>query len=220
MIKIKICGIRTAAAAMHASEIGADFIGMIFVPNRRRTVSVDDAKKVIGKLRPKSDKRSLTVGLFADQPLRDIIEISESVGLDMVQLCGYESIEYCNQLQIPIIKSIHIPKDVVGTKFVKELSINVEKYTTHGHIVSLDTLVPGLEGGTGESFNWDIASNLSANGYEFMLSGGLSPGNLENAIEKVQPWGVDVSSGVETAGQKDESKISSFIEICHQLTRS
>ena len=220
MIKIKICGIRTAATAIHASENGADFIGMIFVPNRRRTISLDDAKKVIQELRPKSDKRSLTVGLFADQPIRDIIEISQRVGLDMVQLCGYEPFEYCNQVQIPIIKSIHVPKDVVDTEFVKRLSIKVEKYTSHGHIVSLDTLVPGLEGGTGMSFNWDIASNLSKDGYEFMLSGGLSPDNLETAIKKVQPWGVDVSSGVETEGQKDEIKISSFIKICSQLAGS
>ena len=97
MIKIKICGIRTTTAAIHASENGADFIGMIFVPNRRRTISVNDAKKVIEKLRSKRNRRSLTVGLFADQPIRDIIEIRSVVSKTVNEKVGYLRLRAFNE---------------------------------------------------------------------------------------------------------------------------
>ncbi|MQF64879.1 phosphoribosylanthranilate isomerase [SAR202 cluster bacterium AC-409-J13_OGT_754m] len=217
LIKVKICGIRTTEAALHATEEGADFVGMIFVPNRRRSIAISDAKNIVERLQHVSKHRTLTVGLFANQPISAIIEISERVGLDMVQLCGDEPLEYCDQIPIPLIKSVHVPKQAVDAEFVEGLAIKLEQFSKAGHIIALDTLVDGLEGGTGSSFNWDIANHLSKDGYEFMLSGGLDPDNLATAIEKIRPWGVDVSSGVETEGEKDEAKISAFIAICRQL---
>jgi len=217
LTKVKICGIRNAEAALQATEDGADFIGMIFVPKRRRNVSVSGARAIVQALHGMPKKLPITVGLFANQPLLEVIEICELVGLDMAQLCGDESIEYCRQLPMPLIKSVHVPQDPVPPAFVKELLLKLDKYRMNGHMVALDSLVAGLEGGTGRVFNWDIGSELSKNGYEFILSGGLNPDNVLTAIRQVRPWGVDVSSGVETNGEKDAAKISEFISISRQL---
>ena len=217
MIKVKICGLRNPGTALRASEDGADFIGMVFVPKRRRTVSISEARAIVQVLNEMPKKLSQTVGLFANQPLYEVIEICELVGLDMAQLCGNESIKYCKQVPIPLIKSVHIPRHPVPPAFVKELFLKLDKNSINGHIVALDSLVPGLEGGTGKAFNWNIGRELSKNGYDFILSGGLNPDNLLTAIRQVRPWGVDVSSGVETNGEKDVRKISEFISISRQL---
>ncbi len=91
------------------------------------------------------------------------------------------------------------------------LEAQVRLFRDAGHMVTLDRLVEGIPGGTGHSFNWEIAARLSERGHSFLLAGGLTPGNVAQAVAKVQPWGVDVSSGVETDGVKDHQKIKAFI---------
>ena len=131
--------------------------------------------------------------------------------LDMVQLCGHESLEYCGQVEVPVIKVLHILPTWKVEHAVALLTEQVESLNDQGHWVTLDRRVEGLQGGTGQSFNWQIARELSNKGYRFLLAGGLDPENVADAVAAAHPWGVDVSTGVETDGDKDPSKVRSFI---------
>ena len=154
------------------------------------------------------------VGLFADQPLVEVSRVIEYAGLDMAQLCGRESPDYCRQVLAKtgagVIKVQHVSGQGSGdATYGKEddtLEDQLLRYREAGCYITLDRLVEGLQGGTGQSFDWDIAAQLSRKGYEFLLAGGLTPANVAQAVARVRPWGVDVSSGVETDGANDPKK--------------
>ena len=217
MIHTKICGIQCTEDALVASEAGADFIGLVFVPERRRRLEVPAAADVVSELRTLVPEPPRTVGLFADQPLEDVVRVISDCHLDLVQLCGQESPEYCQQVSgrtgAEIIKVLHIPaSETIDTvRACGGMQARIAQYLEGGCRVTLDRLVEGLQGGTGQSFDWQVAAELSRQGYQFLLAGGLTPDNVADAVEQVQPWGVDVSTGVETDGKKDEKKIRAFI---------
>ena len=211
MTQVKICGNRESSDAMVAAEAGADFIGLVFVPGSRRALSKDKAIRIIADLREKVASPPKVVGLFADQPMDEVDNLVRSCGLDMVQLCGDESLDYCGEMRVPVIKVLHISDSLDVDGAVNSLSEGLSEVRDRGHLVTLDRRVEGLQGGTGQSFNWDIARMLSSKGFPFLLAGGLTPGNVSLAVSKVRPWGVDVSSGVETGGAKDVEKIKAFI---------
>ena len=211
MTRIKICGIREAGDALAACQAGADFVGLVFVPGRRRRLDEGTALSIVSILREKMDTAPKLVGLFADQPLEDVHHIVRTCGLDMVQLCGSESLEYCGQVEVPVIKVLHVSNSLAVEEAVAVLSRETGSLQELGHLITLDRKVEGLEGGTGRSFDWDIAKALARSGFPFLLAGGLTPENVAMAVRTVNPWGVDVSSGVETAGVKDVQKISAFI---------
>ena len=211
MVRVKICGIQQAADALDAVHAGADFIGLVFVPGRRRRLAEDRAMGVVSALRAASYEASKVVGLFADQPLEEVNGIVRRCGLDMVQLCGGESLAYCDQVDAPVIKVLHVSDSLVVEDAVGRLSEQVSNLRGRGHLVTLDRKVEGLQGGTGESFDWDVAKALSSMSLPFLLAGGLTPENVNMAVRTVRPWGVDVSSGVETGGAKDGEKIRAFI---------
>jgi phosphoribosylanthranilate isomerase len=208
MIKVKICGIQNLADAQVAAEAGADFVGVVFVPERRRRIEPDTAREICDGLRVAATAPKV-VGLFADQPLEEINRIVETCQLDLVQLCGSESIEYAAGVARPVIKVIHVP-GTVAPEAVFNLGDRLHEFRDAGHLVTLDRLVEGVQGGTGRKFDWEVASSLSRRGHSFLLAGGLTPNNVGRAIGAVRPWGVDVSSGVETRGQKDHRKILDF----------
>ena len=211
MIRVKICGLGTPSDACVAAEAGADFIGMVFVPERHRRITPDEAKDIVDAVRGLDGPSPRMVGLFADQPLEEVNEVVAHCGVDAVQLCGRESVEYAAAVDCQVIKVVHVPASYRAPDDVPQLAGWVREYADAGCLVTLDRLVEGIQGGTGQSFNLDVAASLSRRGVSFLLAGGLTPANVGRAISMVRPWGVDVSSGVETLGKKDRRKIQRFV---------
>ena len=216
MIRTKICGIQSTEDAITAAEAGADYFGLVFVPERRRRVEIPAAAEIVDELRTLIENPPGAVGLFADQLLDEVIETINACGLDLAQLCGRESPQYCCQVAertgADIIKVVHIStSETLDGANGDGVEVRLAPYLEAGCRVTLDRLVEGLQGGTGQSFDWDVAARLSRLGYEFLLAGGLTPENVAQAVSQVSPWGVDVSSGVETGGDKDAEKIRAFI---------
>ena len=216
MIRTKICGIRRTEDAITAAEAGADFIGLVFVPGRRRRMEVAAAADIVVELRTLIPEPPRVVGLFADQPLAEVVETIKSCSLDLAQLCGKESADYCRQVTeqtgAEIIKVLHVSaSETVADSGGGGLNGRMSPYQQAGCHITLDRLVEGLQGGTGQSFDWDVAAEVSQQGHRFLLAGGLTPDNVAQAVAQVKPWGVDVSSGVETEGRQDEEKIRAFI---------
>ena len=211
MIRVKICGIGNPDDACAAAEAGADFIGMVFVPERHRRITPDDAKAIVDAVRSLDQPAPRMVGLFADQPLAEVNTVIDHCGLDAVQLCGREGVKYAAGLDCQVIKVVHVPASSRAPEDVPELAARVREFSEAGHVVTLDRLVEGIQGGTGQSFNLEVAASLARRGSSFLLAGGLTPDNVGRAISAVRPWGVDVSSGVETLGKKDHRKIRRFV---------
>ena len=213
MTAIKICGIQRAEDAVAAAVAGADFLGLVFVPQRRRRLAEGPAAQIVQELTECPGKTPQVVGLFADQPIDEVNRHINSCPLERVQLCGSESLEYCRQVLAPVIKVIHVLEGGAQSDDLERLAESIQRYRDAGHLVTLDRQVDGLQGGTGKSFDWTIAAELAQAGHEFLLAGGLTPVNVAEAVHSVAPWGVDVSSGVETDGVKDANKIRAFIQL-------
>ena len=214
MVKVKICGIMRPEDARIAADSGADLLGINFVPGSKRLVDRSQAARIIQAVR-EGDRKPQVAGLFVDQREDEVNGLAAELGLDLVQLCGEESPAYCARMEKPVLKTVH-----VGTKEMDchELSHRIKVYTDDGHVVVLDRKVEGLAGGTGRSFDWNIARDISELGIDFFLAGGLNPDNVGGAVSLVRPWGVDVSSGVEAQGTpgKDHDKIRSFIRAARE----
>ena len=211
MTMVKICGLGKASDALAAAEAGADYIGLVFIPGRRRRVDDETAVRVVSALREGRESSPVVVGLFAGQPPDEVDRTVRRCGLDMVQLCGGESLDYCAQLEVPVIRVHHVGDGLPVEDAVAQLAREVLPFIERGHLANLDRKVGTQEGGTGQSFNWDISEGLAAQGLSFLMAGGLTPENVGRAVRKVRPWGVDVSSGVEIDGAKDAAKIKAFI---------
>ena len=208
MTRIKICGIREEVHALAAVEAGADFIGFVFAPTRRQ-VSPAKAREIVDTVK-KSSSAIKPVGVFVDTPASEVNRIADFCGLDWVQLSGNESWEYCRQIARPIIKAIRIGQQL-REEINAELTVGLKTLSPQRFITLLDSQVEGKYGGTGITFNWRLAQQV-AKEFPVIIAGGLNPENVAQAIEIATPWGVDVSSGVETEGSKDVAKIKAFIE--------
>ena len=214
MTKVKICGLRHVEHAQTAVDAGADFIGFVFVPRVRRQVFEWQACSIIESIVTLHKDVPKKVGLFADQTLSEVNRITETCDLDMVQLCGSEPVDYCNQMVVPVIKVLHVDDTLPRDQIVAIIGESIKVYSNAGVICLLDRQREGSYGGTGESFNLEIAKDLSP--YQsFILAGGLTPETVGDAIASVRPWAVDVSTGVETRGVKDPGKIEAFIQEVH-----
>jgi len=207
MTRIKICGIRDLAHGLAAVEAGADFIGLVFAPGKRQ-VSPAQAREIASAVK-KSSNAVKVVGVFVNAPILQINEIADFCALDVIQLSGDESWEHCSKIVNPVIKAIRIGQQSPEELYA-ELSAASELLTGRRFITLLDSRVKGKYGGTGESFNWNLVQE-TAKRFPAIIAGGLNPKNVARLIERVAPWGVDVSSGVETGGVKDTSKIEAFI---------
>lgn len=200
MIRIKICGITNLEDALLAAALGAQALGFIFYPKSPRAVSPEAARDIIRGLPP----FVLAVGVFVDAEASSVREIAERVGLDWVQLHGRESPQYCRALGRRVVKGFRI-QDANSLAALPAYRGAVQAFL-------LDTYKPGTPGGTGETFDWDLARRAGEYG-PIILAGGLNAGNVAAAIRAAQPQAVDVASGVEAApGKKDPEKLRSFFE--------
>ena len=212
MTKFKICGLRDVDNALAAAKAGADFLGMNFVPGVRRRITLEQAQSIIDRLRTRLGERVPTlVGLFANQPVDEINYIVEQCGLELAQLCGDEPREYWDEVVVPVIRQIKVRDDIPTDDAVERAARQIEEVIGSGYTPMLDKYEQGALGGTGRTFDWRIASGLASR-YDLILAGGLTPDNVARAVADVGPWGVDVSSGVETDGVKDAAKIRRFAQ--------
>lgn len=199
-MEIKICGITNAEDAQAAVECGADALGFIFHPPSPRYVSPADAKSIIDSL---PDKPVCKVGVFVNLEHQRIYEISQYCGLDLMQLHGDESPEFC--LRFPASKLIK----AVSPRGAEDLK-SLDEYAVRSFLI--DSRCRGLYGGTGKTCDWGLAAMI-AREKPLILSGGLGPENLEGAIRNVSPPAVDICSGVESApGIKDHKKMRTAVE--------
>ena len=198
-VKVKICGITNLADAMAAVDFGADALGFVFFQGSPRFISYNDAAAIIKKL----PSFTTTIGVFVDERPEQIEKIIGLTYIDVVQLHGNEPPEICN-FSRRIIKAIRV-------KSLESLEPLIH-YKDRVSAFVLDTFTPEIFGGTGQIFNWDIAIEAKQVG-RIILAGGLTPDNVAEGVKRVRPYGVDVSSGVESGkGEKDHRKLRLFIE--------
>jgi indole-3-glycerol phosphate synthase/phosphoribosylanthranilate isomerase len=228
---VKICGLTTPEQGAHVARLGADAFGLVFAPSRRRVTS-EQAREIVEALTPrppaplvrggpspragKGESVPLAVGVFVNEPIASIEHLVEVVGLDAVQLSGDEMPEACVEVaaatHLPVVKSLRL-------RTSEDLD-PLDAYVQAGAIPLLDTPASdGSYGGTGQTGNWELARQAAAR-WPVILSGGLTPENVADALAAVVPRGVDVSSGVETSGTKDPEKIGAFVESAQRAART
>lgn len=197
---VKICGITNLADAQAAVDAGADALGFMFYEPSARNIAPAAAREIIAQL----PARVAKVGVFVNAPAETIRRIAAECGLDTVQLHGEETPEFCAQFApLKVWKAVRVRDE-------NSLS-GLHGYKTDAWL--LDSFVAGHAGGTGEKFNWNLAVTTKDLGCPIILAGGLTPENIATAVQQVRPFGVDVSSGVESApGKKDAARVKAFIQ--------
>ncbi len=201
LTKVKICGLRRREDILYVNELKPDYVGFVFAKSKRQ-IDKYRTKELIDGL----DKSIKTVGVFLNNTADAVKEISKFCNLDIIQFHGDESPEYCGLFNREVWKAFRV-KDEDSLKAL-------DKYKTYGYL--LDTYVKGAYGGTGEIFNWNLASKTRAERF-IILAGGLNYGNVDEAINLVKPSVVDVSSGVEIDGYKDFNRMKKFIERVRKI---
>ncbi len=197
MIKVKICGITNLEDALVAIDAGADALGFVFFHESPRHIFPEQAAGIIRHLPPFVQ----TVGLFVNDTAETVNATADLCGLDIVQLHGDESPGFCDSVRRRVIKAFRV-KNITSLDPIKDYRVSA---------CLLDTWTPAAHGGTGRSFNWEFAACAARSGH-IILAGGLNPGNVVEAVRQVRPYGVDVSSGVESApGKKDASLVRAFV---------
>ncbi|MGB3082753.1 MAG: phosphoribosylanthranilate isomerase [Candidatus Omnitrophota bacterium] len=220
MTKVKICGITNLGDAMKACDLGADFLGFIFVKGTPRVVDKGTVKEIVNLASWESEAhhKPALVGLFKNEDLKKVAEIVISCGLDHVQLHGDESPDYCAKLKNKVWVDGDVRIKVIKVFKVKEEIKTIGKYSIGDYektdFFVFDTYHPEVAGGTGKKFNWEALNREKERiNKPFFIAGGLNPENVSEAVKTVSPYGVDVSSGVEKApGVKDEKLLKEFIE--------
>ena len=199
--KIKICGITNPNDALMAAEAGADALGFIFYRPSPRCVTVDEVHSIVKQLPP----FVLPVGVFVNEDLKIVGDVMDACGLALVQLHGDETASYCEQLGRPVLKALRL-RDMGSFLALAEYKGRAQ---VRGFVV--DAVSETAYGGTGQTADWTLASE-AARIAPVVLAGGLTSDNVRDAILKVRPYGVDVSSGVEAAPRKkDSAKVKAFI---------
>ena len=205
-IKVKICGMTQLKDALFAVEQGVDAVGFIFYKKSPRAVTMKTVREIITKLPPLVD----TVGVFVNESAERLNKIADYCGLDLVQLHGEESPAFCRKIHRRVIKAFRV-KDLQSIK-------QLEKFPVSGFL--LDTFSDDLHGGTGKTFDWNLALSAKKMG-PVILAGGLTPRNILQAVRQVRPYGVDVCSGVEKSpGIKDLEKVRAFLKNIRSGSKS
>lgn len=208
MTRVKICGLSETESALAAAEAGADFIGMVFAASRRQ-VSPEKAQRIAQSVRNLKNS-PVIVGVFVSLEAKEVNHIADYCRLDRVQLSGDESWQYCQEIEKPIIKAIHVPEGGVAKNIIADIEKGYRLLGKEKFICLLDTHSTSVYGGSGQVFDWQLAREVSAR-FPVIVAGGLTPDNVGKLVQEVKPWGVDVSSGIESNGRKDISKIKDFI---------
>lgn len=245
MTYVKICGVRDPGTAIDAMKAGADFLGLVFAESRRK-VTPEEAYEVLEAVREqrrtpppatfeapdRSEVRGLSwfgawseaieqslfrwrpliVGVFADMTVSEVNDIADAAQLDLVQLASGEDAAFVRQIQRPVISVFHVAEQTSAEDVFDAAR------ALPAAAMMLDSGKAGARGGTGEAFDWGIAAD-TARRLPFLLAGGLTPENVAEAVARVNPWAVDVSTGVETGGVKDTTKIRAFIRAAKGKTR-
>jgi phosphoribosylanthranilate isomerase len=197
---VKICGITQPQDALHAENAGADALGLNFVPGTKRFISLERAREIVCALGPFVAR----VGVFQNASLEMVLETVQTVGLNVVQLHGQESDDFALEVQrvVPVVRAVKLEPNLpfvlpeVGSAF----------------------LIDGPDPGSGQLADWDRLEDSNLGGRRWLLAGGLTPENVAGAISRLRPWGVDLSSGVESApGIKDPAKVTAFIQAAKQM---
>lgn len=197
MTRVKICGITSPADAIAVVAAGADALGLVFVPGTPRCVTLENARRIVERMPPFVSR----VGVFADQPADEVLRLATELRLHAVQLHGEESEAYCRHLPMPVIRAIRV-RDATSLQ-------RLATYPADAFL--LDSHVDGCLGGSGTTFSWDLLRTAKS-ASPLILAGGLRPDTVAAAVRLVRPFGVDVSSGVETSpGRKDHQKVREFI---------
>ena len=197
-VKIKVCGMTQLDDVLTAVDCGADAVGFIFYKKSPRHVNESTVKKIVAHLPPFVNR----VGVFVNETAERINRLVEVCGLDAVQLHGDESPAFCRRIKVPVIKAFRMKN--------AESLASLSKYRVNGFL--LDTFDEEQWGGTGRTFDWKWARGAKKYG-SVILAGGLTPVNVASAVRRVQPYGVDVCSGVEKSpGKKDPRKIRAFFK--------
>ena len=208
--RVKICGIRDKTHALAAVEAGADFIGLVFAPSKRQ-VTPTKACEIASAVKKSSDATKV-VGVFVNALATDVDRIADFCALDWVQLSGDETWQYCQELKKAIIKVIHVSSGQKTDEILADIETGYQLLPEKELVCLLDSRVGGAYGGTGQVFNWQLAREVSVR-FPVMIAGGLTAANVGQLVREVKPWGVDVSTGVESNGLKDASKIRAFVKV-------
>jgi phosphoribosylanthranilate isomerase len=202
--RVKICGITNLADARGAVAAGADALGFNFYEKSPRYLRLSKAVEITGHLPP----FVLRVGVFVNAPEERVTQAIRECGLGMLQFHGEETPDFCTKFGLMSMKAFRIR----DAETLKELP----EYSTEAWL--LDACSTEARGGTGEKFNWDLAVEAQKFGRPVFLAGGLTPENVADAVRKVRPFGVDVSSGVESSpGKKDHDKVRAFINAVRSV---
>jgi phosphoribosylanthranilate isomerase len=210
MVRIKICGITNLTDGRAAIAAGADMLGFNFYRPSPRFIEPQDARTMIGTLRAeiKALPRTVTmVGVFVNEPAESIVRIAAEAGVAAIQLHGDESVEFCRELKalLPdrfLIKALHARgEDVI--RHATEYNVDA---------IMLDAFDAELRGGTGRTVDWNLARRTREAVPRLFLAGGLSPENVHEAIDAVQPYAVDACSALESSpGRKDAERMNAFV---------
>jgi phosphoribosylanthranilate isomerase len=199
MVKVKVCGITNPGDARVATDAGADAIGLIFAESPRR-ISVDEARRVAIAL----PDDVLKVGVFVDAGPEEVLRTAREVGLDLAQLHGHEAPEMVAAIRgagLPVMKALRVRN--------ADALAGIERY--EADLFLLDAWSARAHGGTGERFDWSLAKSLIGRD-NILVSGGLTPENVREAIEFFEPYGVDASSSLEERpGKKDHERVRRFV---------
>lgn len=202
---VKICGITNIADALAAADAGADALGLMFYEKSPRNVELKTAAEIARQLPPFVIK----VGVFVNAPEAVVMRAASECGLNILQFHGDETPEYCRLFPVMTIKAFRI-RDAASLKALPD-------YKTDAWL--LDAYAPDKPGGTGEKFDWDLAIEAQNLGKPIFLAGGLTPENVGEAVRRVRPYAVDVSSGVEASpGRKGHEKVRAFVRAAKGQT--
>ena len=204
MTIVKICGIKTLKDALAAIEAGADYLGFNFYPKSVRFIEKSGCAEITSVLKREHPQIKL-VGVFVNSSVEEIKDILQACQLDLAQLHGDETPETFAQLA---------PHAFRAFRGIPESNADYER--SEAPFMLIDAAVKGVYGGSGVTADWTAAVKL-AQQYPLLLAGGLTPENVADAVKQVNPWGVDVASGVESApGEKDAGKMSEFVKAVKQ----
>lgn len=202
-VKVKICGITSVADGVTAAEAGADMIGLMFYERSPRNISTATAAEISRALSPFIVK----VGVFVNPTEDAVMRAIGECGVTLLQFHGEETPAFCAQFGVMSMKAFRVRN--------ADSLLALPDYPTDAYL--LDAYSPDAHGGTGAKFNWELAIAAKQHGKPIFLAGGLTPENIREAVQQVQPFGVDVSSGVESApGKKDPAKVHAFIKAVRE----